>query len=622
MNFDTVIGVPYDLPIVGYGTNTVNLLRLWSARSSEKLDLEEFNRGGYVEAVRSKALSETISKVLYPRDDIEVGRELRLVQQHFFVTCTLADIMRRYDRNHDSIDQFADNVAIQLNDTHPALGVAELMRILVDERAVPWDKAWEITTASFGYTNHTLMPEALEVLPVDLLSRIVPRHLQIIFEINQRFLEGVVEKRWPGDAGRRQRLSIIQEQPYQAVRMAHLSIVGSHKVNGVAQLHTDLIRSHLVPNFAKLWPEKFQNKTNGVTPRRWLLMCNPNLSSAISKRIGNEWPRDLESLNKLVDFADDPEFQEDIGRVKQENKQNLSNWMRRRLALNIPAESLFDVQVKRLHEYKRQLLNILQVVMRYQRILNNPSEDIVPRVVLFGAKAAPAYFQAKLIIKLINDVAKVINHDERIGHKLKVAFLPNYCVSMAERIIPATDLSEQISTAGTEASGTGNMKFAMNGALTIGTLDGANIEIRDAVGKENFFLFGLTADEVNEGRQHHNAWHYYHNHGALRSALDAIANGEFCPDQPDLFKPIFDSLTRNGDHYMVLADIRSYLEAQEQVDRLWRNPAQWARQVILNIAHIGHFSSDRTIRQYAEEIWNIHPIQIDASPRHPPNGTI
>jgi len=604
----TVLGLPYDIPIVAYGVNTVNILRLWSARAPETFDLAAFNRGGYVEAVRENALSETISKVLYPSDQTEAGRELRLMQQYFFVACTLADIIRRYEKNHDTFDALPDKVAIQLNDTHPALAIAELMRVLVDERGMEWEPAWELTQACFGYTNHTLLPEALETWPVALLGRMLPRHLEIIYEINRRFLDQV-EERWPGDLERRRRLSLIEEEPVKSVRMAHLALVGSHSVNGVAALHTELLRSRVLPDFAAFCPEKFRSVTNGVTPRRWLLACNPGLAAAISRRIGDGWVRDLSELRRLESYADDPAFQDEFRQVKGANKRRLAEAIRRRSGLAVCPEALFDVQVKRLHEYKRQLLNLLHVVLRYHRILDGDGA-LVPRVVIFGAKAAAAYGRAKLIIKLINDVARTINRDPRVGDRLRVVFLPNYRVSLAELVIPAADLSEQISTAGMEASGTGNMKFALNGALTIGTLDGANIEIRQAVGEENFFLFGLTADQVTQYRPQHDPWEVYRNNPALRRALDAIAGGEFNPAVPDLFRPVFDWLTQERDYYMILADIQSYLAAQEQVDLVWRQPAVWTRSAILNVARIGYFSSDRAVREYAEQIWHATPTRI------------
>jgi len=612
--YRTVIGLPYDLPVIGYGNNTVNLLRLWSARASESFDLAAFNRGGYVEAVREQALSETITKVLYPSDETDAGRELRLVQQYFFVACTLGDIVRRYEKKHDDFAAFPDKVAVQLNDTHPSLAIAELMRIFVDERGLSWETAWDLTQRTFAYTNHTLLPEALEQWPVPLVQRVLPRHLQIIYEINQRFLDGPVAMRWPGDVERRRRMSLIGEGQVQTVRMAHLAIVGSHTVNGVAELHSQLLRTRVVPDFAQLWPERFTNVTNGVTLRRWLATCNPGLAQAITRRIGAEWLRDASQLRQLETFADDPKFQDEIRRVKRENKQMLAEWIHSRTGVRVSADALFDVQVKRLHEYKRQLLNLLHVVIRYHWLLDHPRADAVPRVVIFGAKAAPAYARAKLIIKLINDVARTINRDDRVRDRLRVFFLPNYNVSLAERVIPAADLSEQISTAGTEASGTGNMKFALNGALTIGTLDGANIEIREAVGPENFFLFGLTADEVAARRGAYDPWKVYERNPALRRALDAIASGEFNPQQPHLFRPVFDWLTGEGDQYLLLADIDSYVAAQQRVDELWRQPAAWTRATILNIARMGHFSSDRAVREYAERIWHVTPTPIPAPP--------
>lgn len=613
--YKTVVGIPYDTPIAAYGSSTVNFLRLWSAHASDAFDLTSFNRGGYVEAVREKALSETITKVLYPDDQLEIGKELRLVQQYFFVACTLADIVRRFERTNDSFDAFPDKVTIQLNDTHPALGIAELMRILVDERGLSWAKAWEITEASFGYTNHTLLPEALETWRIGMFSAVLPRHLQIVYEINARFLDRV-QKRWPGDIDRVRRMSLIQETPVRAVRMAHLAIVGSRTVNGVAELHSELIRKRLVPDFAEMWPERFTNVTNGVTPRRWIRVCNPGLAAAITRRLGEGWLRDLSELRGLEPLADDAAFQKEIRAVKDANKKALADWLARRHNFRASPEALFDVQVKRMHEYKRQLLNVLHVIIRYHRLCDDMNADLPPRVVLFGAKAAPAYKRAKLVIKLINEVARTINADPRAREKLRVFFVPNYCVSVAERIMPAADLSEQISTAGTEASGTGNMKFAMNGALTIGTLDGANIEIRAAVGEENFFLFGLTAEGVAEMRPHYDPWRLYQSDPDIRRALDAIAGGEFSPHTPGLFRPIFDALTQEGDPFLLLADLRSYLEAQRRVDDLWRRPMEWTRRTILNLARIGAFSSDRSIREYARNIWRIEPLRIDgpASP--------
>ena len=605
--FNTVIGVPYDIPIVGFGNNTVNILRLWSSRASSDLDLEKFNRGGYVEAVREKALSETISKVLYPADETEQGKRLRLIQQYFFVACTIGDVLRRYDRENETLDELPEKVAVQLNDTHPTLAIPELMRILVDERRVPWDDAWKLTRAVFNYTNHTLLPEALETWPVWMIEQTLPRHLEIIYEINRRFLDEVAT-RWPGDDGRKRRMSLIREDGTKAVRMAYLAIVGSRHVNGVAKLHSDLIRSSLVPDFAELFPDRFTNVTNGVTFRRWLLTCNPELANWITHRIGDGWPNDPARLRDLAAAATDPSAQQEFRRIKQANKERLARWVDRSLGIKLPIASIFDVQVKRLHEYKRQLLNVLHVITLYHELLDRP-DGRSPRVVVFAAKAAPAYSRAKLIIKLIHDVAARIDHDPRIGDRLRVAFLPNYRVSLAEVIVPAADLSEQISTAGMEASGTGNMKLAVNGALTIGTLDGANIEIREAVGRENFFLFGQTADEVVARRRSYDPRSVYAANPVIRRAIDEIGSGAFSPNEPELYRPIVDSLL-SSDYYMLLADFESYVQAQQAVDTLWRDPPAWNRAAILNVARMGYFSSDRSVREYAEKIWNIRPIAV------------
>ncbi len=605
---ETVIGVPYDVPIVGYGNNTVNILRLWSSYASEELDLAVFNRGGFLDAVDDKVRSETISKVLYPADETEQGRQLRLVQQYFFVACTLSDVFRRYEREHETLDSLPDKVAIQLNDTHPSLAIAEMMRILVDEREEPWDHAWEMTRAIFGYTNHTLMPEALEVWPVAMFEHVLPRHLEIIYEINRRFLD-TVERRWPHDDGRKRRLSLIQEDAPRSVRMAHLAIVGSHTINGVAELHSRLIRTDLVPEFAELWPDRFTNVTNGITPRRWLRSCNPDLADAVSRRIGDEWVRDLDRLRAIADYADDPDFQREFREIRKVNKEQMSDRIHRRIGLRLPIDSLFDVQVKRIHEYKRQLLNLLHVVMLYHELLDRPGSR-VPRVVLIAGKAAPSYYRAKVIIKLIHDVARTINSDPRIGKQLRVVFVSNYRVSLAEHMVPAADLSEQISTAGMEASGTGNMKFALNGALTIGTLDGANIEIRKAVGEENFFLFGLTAEQVAERRFRFDPWQIYRSNPSVQRALDAIANGEFNPREPHLYQQVKDWLTRDGDYYMILSDIESYAEAQRRVEALWRNPSAWTRASILNMSRVGFFSSDRAVKEYAQRIWKVDAVPV------------
>ncbi|HPD28846.1 MAG TPA: glycogen/starch/alpha-glucan phosphorylase [Phycisphaerae bacterium] len=612
VGYHTVVGIPYDIPMVGYGGRAVNILRLWASSASEMLNLEAFNQGGYLEAVREKVMNETISKVLYPADQTQRGRHLRLVQQYFFVACTLADILRRYDRDHDTIDDLPNKVAIHLNDTHPSIAIAEMMRILVDDRGLDWDRAWEMTQAIFAYTNHTLLPEALETWPVWMFEQWLPRHLQIIYEINKRFLEQV-DRRWPGDDGRKRRMSLIQEDNPRSIRMAHLAIVGSHTVNGVAELHSRLIRQTLVPDFAELWPDRFTNVTNGITPRRWLKAANPGLAAAITRRLGEDWVCDLNQLKGLTRYADDPEFQDEFRQVKQANKRRLCEHVLRTAGVNLLVDSLFDVQSKRLHEYKRQLLNILHVVMLYHEMLSRPQAR-VPRAFIFAAKAAPSYHRAKLIIKLIHDVARTINADKRLDGRLRVVFVPDYCVSVAEIMVPAADLSEQISTAGMEASGTGNMKFALNGALTIGTLDGANIEIREAVGAENFFLFGLTAEEVAELRPRYNPWEVYHSNPAVRQALDGVADGEFNPEQPHLFKQVRDWLTSEGDRYMLLADIESYAEAQRRVDALWRDPAAWTRKAILNVANMGKFSSDRSVNEYAQRIWNTSPVRIDRIP--------
>ena len=603
----TVMGVPCDVPVIGFGGQNVSILRLWSARAPESLDFDAFNRGGYLEAVQQKVRAETLTKVLYPNDDNPAGKELRLTQQYFFVACTLADILRRFDRSGRPLDELPAAVAIQLNDTHPALAVVELMRILLDERGLGWDEAWRLSCAVFSYTNHTLLPEALETWPVDLVARVLPRHAQILFELNRRLMEDV-ETRWPGDDGRKQRISLVQEQPQRAFRMAHLAILGSHAVNGVAQLHSQLVRTRLVPDLAAMWPQRFCNVTNGVTPRRWLLSCNPKLAEAIAKRIGKGWITNLDELGKLEPYADDAELQAELRAVRLENKRRLAQHIRGAMGVSVSPDALFDAHIKRLHEYKRQLLNILHVIIRYQRILEGGGKEVGPRVVIFAAKAAPAYGRAKLIIKLIHSVAEIVNRDPRVGDKLRVVFLPNYNVSLAERIIPATDLSEQTSTAGMEASGTGNMKLAMNGALTIGTLDGANIEIREAVGAENFFLFGLTADEVAQQRPGYDPWRRYHGSPVTRRALDSLVDGQFCPEQPDQFREVFSGLTHERDPYMVLADLEYYLEAQQRVDDLWRQPAAWMRAALLTIARMGRFSSDRSMGEYAQRIWRIEPL--------------
>jgi len=611
-----VLGMPYDTPIAGYGNHTVNNLRLWRARASKDFDLRVFNEGDYERAVEEKNESENISKVLYPTDHTDEGKELRLKQQYFFVSCSIQDIVRRFCKIHgDDFAVFCDKVAIQLNDTHPTVAIPELMRVMLDEHGVGFEKAWEITQRTFAYTNHTLLSEALEKWPVELFGRLLPRHLQIVYEINHRFLERV-RREHPDDDARVARMSLIQEGPVRMVRMANLATVGSHSVNGVAALHSELVRTDLLRDFAEMFPERFNNKTNGVTPRRWLLQCNPRLARLITDRIGPRWPSHLDELEKLEALAEDAAFRDGIRRVKRDNKADLAAYIRAHNGIVVDVASMFDVQVKRIHEYKRQHLNVLHAVHRYLSIKNNPGRDFVARTVIFGGKAAPGYFMAKLIIRLIHAVADVVNADPDVRGLLKVVFLENYRVSLAERIFPASDLSEQISTAGKEASGTGNMKFAMNGAITIGTLDGANVEIREEVGDDNFFLFGLTAPEVAEAwRQNYAPGRYYDRNADLRAVLDLVESGFFSPEQKDRFHPIVDSLRKHGDPYMLCADFQSYVECQERVDAAYRDPERWARMAILNIAHMGRFSSDRTIREYADHIWHAQPVEVQPAPR-------
>jgi len=607
---DDVMAMAYDTPIPGYGTNAVNNLRLWSAKSSRDFDLRYFNEGNYIKAVEQKNESENLSKVLYPDDTTFIGRELRLKQQYFFVSASLQDIFRRYQKHHDTFDALPDCAAIQLNDTHPVLAIPELMRLLVDIHHVEWDKAWDITQRTFSYTNHTLLPEALETWPVSTLEQILPRHLQIIYEINHHFLKDVIH-RFPGDLERLGRMSFIKEGGDKRVRMAHLAVVGSHQVNGVAKIHTDLMKSTIFRDFHELYRSKIVNKTNGITPRRWLHMANPGLSQLISSRIGTEWIKDLDQLRRIAPAADDADFRRQFSAVKQANKQRLADVIRQQCGVEISADSLFDVHVKRIHEYKRQLLNVLHVVTLYNRIRHSSGTPRVPRTVIFAGKAAPGYVMAKRTIKLINDIADTINNDPAIGGQLKMVFIPNYNVSLAEIIIPACELSEQISTAGTEASGTSNMKFALNGALTIGTLDGANVEIRDEVGDDNIFIFGLTASEVAGRRaQGYNPMDYYYANHELRQALDMINAGYFSPDKPDLHAPIVDGLIHGGDPYLLLADYAAYISCQEKVAELYINRDEWTRKAILNVAHMGKFSSDRTIREYAEDIWGVQPVTI------------
>ena len=608
---DNIIAMAYDTPIPGYHNNTVNNLRLWAAKSTREFNLEYFNSGDYDRAVEDKIESETISKVLYPRDDFYGGRELRLKQEYLLVSATLQDIIRRYKKTHsDNFSLFPEKVAIQLNDTHPVLSILELMRILLDIEGLDWDEAWDITVKTFGYTNHTVMPEALEKWKVKLLELVLPRHLQIIYEINRRWLSEISQK-YPGDEERVRTLSIIEEGDEKNIRMANLAIVGSHSINGVAALHTEILKKDVFKEFYDYWPEKFNNKTNGITQRRWLKLCNPGLSELITEKIGENWITNLTELKKLENFVDDEAFRKKWNKVQRQNKIRLAEYIHRKLKTEVNTDSLFDVQVKRLHEYKRQLLNALHAITLYNRIKANPDAEVVPRTIIFGGKAAPAYAMAKLIIKLINSIADVVNHDDGIDDKLKVIFIPNYSVTLAELIIPAADLSEQISTAGMEASGTGNMKFALNGALTVGTLDGANIEIREEVGEENIFIFGLKSDEISRRRREgHDPRSYYNGNAELKKTIDMIQNGFFSPEEPNLFKPIIESLLNQGDHYMVLADYESYVKCQEKISQTFLDRDKWLKMSILNVANMGKFSSDRTIKEYAKEIWDAKSIPI------------
>jgi starch phosphorylase len=605
----TVLGIPYDTPIPGYGTNTVNTLRLWKAEAGEDFNFQAFNSGDYDGAVASKMRSETISKVLYPNDNTPQGRQLRLEQQFFFVSCSLQDLIRRHLSRNPSLDNLADKAAIQLNDTHPAVAVAELMRLLVDEHNMDWDKAWSITQNTIAYTNHTLMPEALEKWSVDLFSAVLPRHLEIIYEINHRFLEDI--RSWyPKDEDLVARVSLIEEGMEKKVRMAHLATVGSHKVNGVAALHTELLKKDVLRDFYHIWPEKFTNKTNGVTPRRWVLLSNPELSALITEKIGKGWLTQTDQLRQLEQFINDREFCDRWRQIKRNNKQKLARYILQHTGVEVNVDSLFDIQVKRIHEYKRQHLAILHVITLYHRLKENPHLDITPRTFIFGGKAAPGYFMAKLIIKLINSVANVVNRDPDVHGRLKVVFLPNFTASQGQIIYPAAELSEQISTAGKEASGTGNMKFAMNGALTIGTLDGANIEIREEVGAENFFLFGLTAEQVYAMKaEGYDPQQWYNDNPVLQAVIDRIAEGDFSHGNPDLFKPLIDSLMYH-DTYMLFADYQSYVDCQDRVAQAYRDQEQWIRMSILNSARVGKFSSDRTIREYCADIWRVNPVKI------------
>jgi starch phosphorylase len=609
---ETVVAMAYDVPIPGYGTETVNNLRLWSAKATREFDLRHFNDGNYEMAVEERNATENISKVLYPNDTSASGRELRLKQQYFFVSASIQDILRCFLERHRDWNMLPEKVAIQLNDTHPAIAVAEMMYQLVDVHHLKWDQAWGLTVKIFAYTNHTLMPEALETWSVDLFGRLLPRHLSIIYQINHQFLQ-MVNHKFPGDSELLSRVSIIDETHGRRVRMAHLAVVGSHTVNGVAVLHSDLLKTTLFADFNRIYPGKFINITNGITPRRWLNQCNQGLTQLISSAIGDSFQRDLSQLSKLTPLADDADFRAAFRTVKHANKVRLANRIESLTGVKLNTNSLFDVQIKRIHEYKRQLLNVLHVITLYNRIRSGTAKDVTPRTVIFGGKAAPGYWMAKLIIRLINDVAAIVNEDPAVGDKLKVVFYPNYEVSAAELLFPGSDLSEQISTAGTEASGTGNMKMALNGALTIGTLDGANVEIKEEVGCENIFIFGLTTEQVAETRAlGYNPWDYYHNNPELRQVLDMIASGFFSVDEPDRYQAIFDTLLHKGDHYLLLADYESYIANQDAVGALYQDEEEWTRRAILNVARVGKFSSDRTIKQYADDIWKVKPVRAKA----------
>ncbi|XP_070578509.1 glycogen phosphorylase, muscle form-like [Ptychodera flava] len=623
VNTQVVFAMPYDTPIPGYGNNCVNTMRLWSAKAPQSFHLKFFNDGDYIQAVCDRNIAENISRVLYPNDNFFEGKELRLKQQYFMVAATLQDIIRRFksskfgcrDPVRTSFDTFPDKVAIQLNDTHPSLAIPELMRILVDIEGLTWEKAWEITQKSCAYTNHTLLPEALERWPVSMLENLLPRHLQIIYEINSKFMEQVA-LRYPGDFDRMGRMSLVEETPEKRINMAHLAIVGSHVINGVARIHSELLKITVFKDFYEMFPGKFQNKTNGITPRRWMVLCNPSLADAVCEKIDDEFITDLKHLRKLEPLADDMALLRNIQKVKQENKMKLATYIEKTYHVTVDPTSMFDVQVKRIHEYKRQLLNCLHIITLYNRLKKNPNMPFVPRTIMIGGKAAPGYFIAKKIIHLINAVGRVINNDPIIGKKLKVVFLENYRVSLAEKVIPATDLSEQISLAGTEASGTGNMKFMLNGALTIGTLDGANVEMKEEVGDENIFIFGMTVDDVTElHKKGYKSMDYYEKNPELKQAIDQIKGGYFSPWDQYCFKDVADALLYH-DRFCLLADYEAYIKCQEKVSELYKDPVAWSRKCLLNIAASGKFSSDRTIEQYAREIWGVEPTRTKLPAPH------
>jgi glycogen phosphorylase len=607
----TLLGVPYDRPVVGYGGKTINTLRLWAAGTPDDFDFARFSRGDWIGAQLHQLAAEALVRVLYPDDSTREGQTLRFIQEYFLVACSLADIVARFRRTNKDWHSLPDKVAIQLNDTHPSLAVAELMRILVDDAGLGWEDAWDLTRETLAYTNHTLLPEALEKWPVALFERLLPRHLQIIYEINKRFIEDVL-RRFPADWGRVARMSLLEEGPVKQVRMAHLAVVGTHSTNGVAKIHSDLLRTKVLADFAQMYPKRFSNKTNGVTPRRWLKQANPDLANLITEAIGPAWVTDLGELRRLVPFAEDASFREKFRQTKQAAKVRFAEALKASGDGIVNPETIFDVQVKRIHEYKRQLLNVLHIVLLYNRLRHTPGLEIVPRTFFFAGKAAPSYTLAKLIIKLINNVAMVIDADPAVRDRLRVVFLPNYSVTLAERLIPASEISEQISTAGYEASGTSNMKFMMNGALTVGTRDGATIEMAEEAGEENFFLFGLTAEQVAANRGKYNPRWHYDNEPNTREALDLIFNDFFSRGESGIFAPIRDVLLTKGDFYMHLADLKAYSEAQMKAAALYRDREAWTRKAILNVAHSGKFSSDRAIREYAAEIWKTQVVAVDA----------
>lgn len=608
--YQIVRGVPYDTPILGYQTNTANTLRLWTAEAPESFDFDAFNSGDYLGAVYEKMVSENLSKVLYPNDDSSQGKRLRLAQQIFFVSCSLQDMIRIMKVQQVPLDRFAEKFVVQLNDTHPAISVAELMRLFVDEEGMGWDQAWGIVTKTFAYTNHTLLPEALERWPIGLFGELLPRHLEIIYEINKNFLDDV-RLRFPDDKERHARMSLIDESGERYVRMANLACVGSHAINGVAALHTELLQQDVLRDFYEMFPRKFSNKTNGVTPRRFMVLSNPRLTNLITSKIGDGWIKHLDQLSKLESFVEDPDFRKQYWQIKQAIKQDLATYIQKDYGVTVNPNSIFDIQAKRFHEYKRQHLNALHIITLYNRIKANPDIDIVPRTFLFGGKAAPGYYMAKLIIKLITSIGDVVNRDPDVRDRLKVVFLKGYSVKFAQRVYPAADLSEQISTAGKEASGTGNMKFAMNGALTIGTLDGANVEIRDEVGADNFFLFGLTAPEVYALKaEGYRPWEYYERNAELKLAIDRISSGYFSHGDPNLFKPLVDNLMWH-DPYLLFADYQAYIDCHEQVSNAYRDQDHWTRMTIYNTARMGKFSSDRSIRDYANDFWKVKSIKVE-----------